>query len=551
MVAAGALLVAGTATVTIFQISRHDDPVYAQVLEIVRTNQWNYLSDDSGLQKLIAIGPKALAPLKELIDWRESPLHRRYERLWPSLPLVLRSHLQDPRGQAEMRQKAVQIVCELGPAAIRPLNSSICRFLDTPDSASSRYALDSLYWTIPESPQAIASVTNWLADPTRRDLFGTTDCWNLYPLLPDIAPSLINCLRNPYLAREAAIGLGMIGTNADAAIPALIDVCENGVAKPPIKPDYKITYGSDDEPFLMNRCAAFEALGKIGVASPDVLSAINHGLTDTNEDVRFAALKSLAALHQPLSGRLTNVLMTFPVRRSIKFQNIIEWTGTLKQDGREALPWLRQFTQLDFVQKLPEGVQANIGDFVIPADDLRVSTVIAICRINPKAVRQYLPDFIADVGHHWASVQFLMESKADASAIVNGLEPVVNDTNQLRSAIAAYLILGFQPQNSQALTTLRSRVAKGRLSDRIIAAQWLWERTGETNDVIPLCIEGLASPESYIGEEAAQTLEKMGQKARPAIPALKAALWHEDRYVREYAGKALRKIAPEAMPPIS
>jgi HEAT repeat protein len=43
----------------------------------------------------------------------------------------------------------------------------------------------------------------------------------------------------------------------------------------------------------------------------------------------------------------------------------------------------------------------------------------------------------------------------------------------------------------------------------------------------------------------------MGQEARPAIPALKAALWHKDRFVRERAGKALRKIAPDEMPPIS
>ena len=119
------------------------------------------------------------------------------------------------------------------------------------------------------------------------------------------------------------------------------------------------------------------------------------------------------------------------------------------------------------------------------------------------------------------------------------------------AAIVAYVILGFQPQNAHALATLRSRVAQGSLSDRITAVGWLWDRTGETNDAIPLCIEGLASPESFIGQDAAEMLEKMGQQARPAIPALKAALWHKDRFVREDAGKALRKIAPEEMPPIS
>jgi hypothetical protein len=99
----------------------------------------------------------------------------------------------------------------------------------------------------------------------------------------------------------------------------------------------------------------------------------------------------------------------------------------------------------------------------------------------------YLPDLIADVGQHWAPVQLLMDSKTDATAIVNGLEPLLAESNQLRSAIAAYTILAFEPQNAHALAILRSRVAQGSLNDRIIAAQWLWKRTGETNDVIGVC----------------------------------------------------------------
>src|SRR6185369_3107908 len=141
-------------------------------------------------------------PLKELVEWRaDAPLTRYYGRLWSSLPLVLRSHLQDPKVQADMHRKAVQIVYELGPAAIRPLNSSLCQCLD--DLRYGNYALRSLYWTIPESAQAIASVTNWLSNPTHGELFGSMDGWDLYPLLPNITSSLINCLHNQNIAREA------------------------------------------------------------------------------------------------------------------------------------------------------------------------------------------------------------------------------------------------------------------------------------------------------------------------------------------------------------
>jgi len=215
------------------------------------------------------------------------------------------------------------------------------------------------------------------------------------------------------------------------------------------------------------------------------------------------------------------------------------------------LPWLRQFTQLDFVQKLPAGVNADTGDFDIPADDFKEAAVIAICRINSEATSQHLPDVIAGIGHSWKPVEFLTDSKAYAPMIVAGLEPVLDNTNRFRAVIAAYLILRFEPQHSHALTTLRVRVAQGNLNDRITAARWLWERTGETNDVVALCVEGLASSEGFIGQTAAYTLEKMGPQAQLAVSALKAALWNKDRFVRERAGKALRKIAPDEMPQIN
>lgn len=545
------LLMAGTVTVTFNQIAQHKNAAQLQVLEIIRTNNWNYLGDDAELDQLIAIGPKAIPVLSNLIVWRESATLE--DKFFTDLPGADRRRLQDARVRRQMRQNAVQIAYELGPAVSRPLNSSLCRFLDNPDSFSAVYALRSLYWTVPESPLAVAAATNSLADPTRRDLFGDTDCWNLYPLLPGITPSLTKCLRNPYLAREAAIGLGMIGTSADSAIPALIEVCENGVAEPLLKPGYKILFGSNDEPFLMNRQAALEALGKIGDASPAVLAAIERGLADTNESIRFAALGSLATLHQPLAGRLSEELNTFTPRRSFNFQKIIEWTGTLGADGREALPWLRQFDTLDKIQKLPEGIHENTGDFVIDPDYFRLSVIIAICQIEPDATRQYLPDLIAQIGKRWEPVEFLTDSnasKAFAPDIVASLEPVLDETNVLRSAIAAYMILGLEPGHKRALTTLRNATDSGELALRISASGWLWKRTGETNAVLTLCEEGLASSENYLGEDAADVLEEMGAAARPAVPALQAALWHKDRFVREYAGKALRKIAPDEMPPI-
>jgi RNA polymerase sigma factor (sigma-70 family) len=548
------LLAAGTATVTFEQIEQHKNAVQSQVLEIIRTNSWNYLSDNTELHQIVAIGPEAIPVFSNLVVWREPTKLRPDEKFFASLPAIERRRLQDIRVRRQMHQKAVQIVYELGPAAARPLTGLLSGVLNNEhDWQVTTYAMRALYWSIPESTTAIAAVTNWLSDPTHQHLFGTTDSDALWPDLPNVTPLLAQCLRNPHLAREAAIGLGIIGTNAVAAVPELIEVCDQGAAGPPLGLNFHVAYQSSTEPTLMNRQAALEALGKIGDASPVVLAAIERGLADTNESIRFAVLGSLAALHQPLAGRLPEVLNTFTPRRSISFQKIIEWTGTLGADGHGSLPWLRRFDTLDKVQKLPEGIHDNTGDFVIDPDYFRLSAMVAICRIEPEATRQYLPDLAAQIGQRWEPVELLLDTNTPRSLvpdIVAGLEPVLGDTNGLRSAIAAYVILGLEPEHKRALTTLRNATISGELYNRIIASGWLWKRTGDTNSVLTLCAQGLASSESFIGQDAAQVLEEMGPAARPAVPALQTALWHQDRYVREYTGKALRKIAPEEMPQI-
>src|SRR5919108_4075015 len=80
-VGAGIALAAGV--VTIHQIKRHNDPVRAQVLEIIRTNA----NDRASAARMIAeIGPKALPTLEQLVRWKESTFGRGYARIWNPLP---------------------------------------------------------------------------------------------------------------------------------------------------------------------------------------------------------------------------------------------------------------------------------------------------------------------------------------------------------------------------------------------------------------------------------------------------------------------------------
>jgi hypothetical protein len=526
------------------------NPYRREVLEIIQTNNWPYLSDKAEMKLLIALGPKALPTLSELIGHRETAFDRQYRKLWPSLPSAMRKYLPAPLDRQKLRGTAVQIVYELGPAACRPLTSVLCDALNEPSLQARDYPMRGLYWSLPESPKARAALTNYLADPTRTFLFGMLDGFELWPKLPEARELLIPWLANSQAIREVSISLGNMGTNAANAIPALLKVCDQGSAGPPLNVKVKISRTAPDKHILKNRCDGYAALGKIGIASPEVLAALHRGLEDTDDLIRLRALQSLMLLHQPPEAPLTNWLSHFPARQSYQFQQIIKWVGELNERGREALPWLRQFTALEYVRSLPEPANGS-GEQKEDPEMLRLTAIIAICRVAPEETGNYLPDLVAQVGRRWEPVELLMDSKSLAEKIIAQLEPLLNETNGRRSSVAAYVILGLTPGHQKSLAVLRETMVQGKLNERIIAGNWLWKRTGETKEILPLLIEGLKAKESFIGQMAADQLAEMGpEAARPAIPALKAALWHEDMHVHDHAGKALRKLAPEEMPPI-
>ncbi len=451
-----------------------------------------------------------------------------------------------------MHQAAVEIAYELGPAAARSLAGALCNNLDDPEINTSIYAARSLYWSIPESPQVVAAFTNWLSDPDREHLLGVLgDEEELFARLPGALPLLLPWLKNPRLPMgvpaEAARILGSMGTNAAVAIPSLIEASEHGFDGTAPLTDHPGHYPPESDFVLHSRGLALEALGKIGIASPEVLAALQRGLQDRHEPVRVAALRAVYALHRPLGEPLTTVLDTFAARRSIDFRGIIDWVGSLRNDGREALPWLRQFLDDEQLDELPEGVHAQLGDFAVSKEDLRQAAILAVCRIDPEEIRHHIADLSYRFHARWDAVQLLSKSKSLAHEVAAGLTQLLRATNSQDAALAAYVILGVLPDHQEALTTLRKSARDGSLFNRLFASHWLNERTGDTDGMLSLLEDGL---QSDVGEIAASFLDEMGPAARPAIPALKAALWSQHRYVRESAGRILRKIAPNELPEV-
>lgn len=545
------LLAAGTATVVIH--NRDNNPVRKQVLEIVRTNADN---SDRGADLIATIGPQALPTLDELIRWKKSK--------WDFFGAT---------EHEKMRASAMKITSQLGPAAVRPLTSALCDAVNNPDITDPDTIVPActalLQCSVPESPQAVATLTNWLSDPARRNIFGGWD--EGFQKLPDAPILLIPWLKNPPLAYIIAHRLGLMGTNAVPAIPMLIEVCNNGIDtnlprlklkttyqyirknKPVRRVSWVIPTMSDDQ-WDRNRSSALEALGKIGIASPEVVTTLQQALDDTNDLVRFNALKSIYALHLQPAEPLADVLNRFSPRRGTDFQDVINWVGHLGKSGQDALPWLQRLTVYSYVQHLPEGLHANVGwDLAVSTDDLIESANVAICEIDPSQIdpaKINRDALLRQLSVNWEATEQL-SSESNMTKLLTILTPSLDSTNAADAALAAHLMLEVSHNNQNAIQTLRRCESEGKLDfDRLMAAEWLREQTGNPTNLLHLAVEGLKSQDSMIGQASSYLLAKMGNDAHPAAPALKEALWGQDSFVRLKAGEALRKIAPEELPPV-
>lgn len=571
--AAITLLAAGTTTFVLAQYKANDNAVNAKVLAIVQTFAASRDGDFGKAASMIAnIGPAALPPLERLIRWKKS--------YWPFAGV---------EEHERRRATAVRIVGFLGPVATRQLSSALCDALNDPDfvtfdqatyTGNSEGAAESalLDWSVPDSSDAVKILTRALTDTFHEPGVPGLHVYNTggkYTRLPNATRLLIPWLRHPGVATyQAADILGDLGPNAKIAIPALIDVAELGIGQPEmlvpsVGRDQKTglpqtmmvrLIRSDDET-ANNRAKAMAALGKLGAPQPEVLDMLRRNLHDQNSEVRFAALETLYALHQPTTGEpLIQLLNELEPRRDLEFNEVVRWVGTLGPDGSEALPWLQQLAEGRYADRLPDGIHTNLGYHItVATDDLRATAILSIAEIDPSRINPAQVNattLLNAVQHDWAAIQRLRQL-TNATSIVAVLVPALEITNVNETAdaltpslIAAQIVLGIAPDNRQARSTFQYYATAGSAGDRLCAARWSWEQTGNPTNLVRMAIEGLGSSDYISWQNAAGRLAGLGQAARPAVPVLKKALWSGESIIRERAGELLREIAPEELPSI-
>jgi RNA polymerase sigma factor (sigma-70 family) len=592
VVGAGVLLAAGTATVT---LSSHwtPDPLSGRVERILRekmlpgNGQWQ-----AGMDELWSLGPGVIPHLASKARRKDPVLSKAYAWLWKNTPPALRRRWPTPVNRAELRQAAMHAIAEFGPLAVRRAAPQVIDGLTETDDRFSDYAVQTASWLLPESASTLLPIfeaglagtnASWPApiafmgvldspnDGGDRPIPGRgKSFWASFgPRISEALPLLTNLLGNAGVAYNAAIILGNIGPDAAPAIPALIQTADLGAAgsfpdaeaariyleevyfKPYGRPRAKVR--QNDKGMNHNRAMAALALGRIGIATPEVRAALARAWNAPDADgwVRHNAALAVRRLGVAMTNNLPELLRGLLDPDAGALNTKLAAIGKLGSAARDGLGILRELAQTNRLRSLVTNVEpTGAGSFV---ESLAVSAKTAIWRIDPQEGRPFLPAIANQIGHRWESVEFLAEPSPLSNDVVRAVEPLLEETEStpqalLRQSMAAYVILRHDRKHSKALAVLRRNESAGELKDRLLAGGWLFESLGETNGLCSLIAEAFGAPESFIGQDAGQIAERMGGAALPAVPAFKAALWHRDRFVREYAGRLMLKLAPQDLP---
>ena len=590
LVGAGVLLAAGTAIVT-FSSHWTPDPLSGRVERILRekmlrgNSQWR-----AGMDELWALGPDIIPHLASKARRKDPVLSQAYAWLWKNTPAALRRRWPRPVDLAEVRQAAMHAIAEFGPLAVRRSAPQVIDGLTETDDRFSDYAVQNASWLLPEyastllpileaglagtnaswpAPLAFMGVLDSPNNGGDRPIPGRgTSFWASFgPRISEALPLLTNLLGNAGVAYNAAIVLGNIGPDAAPAIPALIQTADLGAAgsfpdaeaariyleevyfKPYGRPRAKVR--QNDKGMNHNRAMAALALGRIGIATPEVCAALARAWNAPDGWVRHNAALAVRRLGLAMTNNLPELLHGLLDPDQGALDTKLAAIGKLGPAARDGLGTLRELTQTKRVQSLVTNLEPKMTDSLI--EHLAVSAKIAICRIDPQEGRPLLPAIANQIGHRWEPVEFLAEPGPLSNDVVRTVEPLLERTENTpqsiaRQSIAAYVILRHDRTHPKALDVLRRNESVGKLKDRLLAGGWLFESLGETNSLCSLIAEAFRAPESFIGQDAGQIAGEMGTAALPAVPAFKAALWHRDQFVREYAGRLILKLAPQELP---
>lgn len=543
------LVLLGAAGLVYVKVTKTERATAREVQALLANVDENYLHEaNPAFDQLQAMGERAYPELRRILSWRETPVHRGYERIWSKAPKFVRERVPAPDTQRVLQFKATAVVWEMGPVACRAVAGAVAESIMEPRNWNApMYSLRILYWSIPESPKSTLALSNWLGRwESENHMFGMTASYELWPRIAHLAPMLTNWLKNPDVAAEAAASLGAMGTNARFAAPFLGEVAQNGLIG--TKTNSQIVNRSIDT-LTWNRISALRALGAVGTTNEVIRAGLDSALRAGNIELQLAAFAAAHQLGYELDGPIATLLKDFSPRRSYRTKEFIEETGKCGQAAKAALPWLRQFTDQDFLSRL-SAAPINNRDRPSTTNEIRLAAIIAMCRIDPVELDRWLPELAGNYfDRNWRTVEYLLEVDGRAGEMVKVVEPFLAHPEIINRLFAAQVIKKHSPEHAGAREVFDMSLDSGDPESELQAA-FYWVRSGGAFEkVLPALRKGLLQDGQH-AQTAMNVVERMGEYATILAPELKQCLQAKERGARDWAARVLRKVAPEEMPPI-
>jgi HEAT repeat protein len=419
--------------------------------------------------------------------------------------------------------------------------------------------------------EAIPVLVEVLGEEARTELFPGTHVEALARFGKPAVPALIELLKDRHavyrltsplglttgpeaeiLAGQAAFALGEIGPDAAEALPALLDVLQDRTTSK-LRDPHAWTEDLTSRVAVLElrqpplRRSALRALGRMGSKAREAAPVLLRIARDPVESPRtrqaaVEALWRIEAKAEPLLP-VGRELLSAPGNSSVDLDGF-DWLSELGPSARDLMPVLIHRLEDDHL----------LGGRLDPA---RVSAASLLGKLGPvakaavpalqEALRSPFPELRASSAAALVRIEGKLADRLPVLLTAFQDLPVEDPSEDdpveaLREVVLAALG-GIGKDAKEAVPRVRSLLAEGPLSQRILAADALWHITGETKPVLPVLQRGLESGDPATRRKAVEVLGALGPAARPAADAIKELLEDTERDVRLAAAAALKKIS--------
>lgn len=404
----------------------------------------------------------------------------------------------------------------------------------------------------------------------------------------------------------AAEILGTMGPKAKEAVPALVKTLKNNysparysaekalvsIGKSSVHAVAKLLQDPDDD----TRLTAIDILGQIGPGAKEAVLGLIKCVNDNNPNVALAAVKSLRALKDASKPCVDAFIKALDSSASSVKIAAIEALGEMGPAAADAIPYLAKFSKekqkvsslgghesiicrssITAIRKIggAKAVSALmeilkydcafialwsaeelgiLGTPAIPAlvnmlkydkTPSRGPACFALGQMGPKA-KEAIPYLINTLGAGngyitWKASWAL--SRIGPAAVPALISAAKTDKNKYARELALFALGTMKPLPPEALPAIIGALQNDPDAwVRYGAAETLGRTGVDTQDIISALVNALEDADDSVKTAAAQSLEKIGPKAKKAVPYLNKALRGKSPRARLASAKALIKI---------